>query len=202
MANNYKVYNNVLSETQIKQWKKFYVEQATFAYNSVDREQHGTSFLQNTGWDLKRSIEMFGIDEWIEPYIKPVEPKVKANDFHDAYLNALLTGDDFCEHKDIIDDRDDMYYVSCVLMLNPYMTEKDAGFVINDTLIPYEFNKLIVFNGKQTHKPLAPKEGWVRLSYYCSFSNAFKVRYNANNAIWKNPWHRDIIINQKFTGRE
>jgi hypothetical protein len=197
-ASNYQVYKNVLCDAQIKRWQKYYVQEATFMYNSVDREQHGTSFLQNTGWGLKRSIEMFGIDTWIDPYIKPTEPRVKANHFHDAYLNALLSGDDFCEHEDISGLTDDQYYVSCVLMLNPYMTESDAGFMIGDTHIPYEFNQLIVFNGTQRHKPLAPKQGWVRLSYYCSFSNAFKVRFNPNSVGYNNPWHRDIKTNKNL----
>ena len=199
----YKVYENVLTPEQINKFKTFYTTQAQFQWNKLDQNHtSGTSFLQNTGWDLKRSIEMFGIDDWIEQYIRPVEPKVKANDFHDAYVNVLLSGDDFDNHRDIEELKDDQYYVSCVLMLNPYMDDPGAGFEIDNEFLRYKFNTLIVFDGSYHHRPIAPLGGWLRVTYYCSFSNAFKVRYDANSTGYNNPWHRSKIINQKFIDRE
>ncbi len=205
MANNYKVYDNVLSETQIERWKKFYVSNARFSWNKIDSGRKGKYFLQNTGWTIKRTVEMFNTDEWIEPYIKPVEPKVKASNFHDAYVNALIKGDDFVRHRDIDpnDVRDDQYYVSCILYLNPYIEETaDCGTEMGDEVVPYKFNRMVVFDGRIMHKPLAPLTDDIRLSFYTSFSNCFKVRFDESFFNHRNPWHRDAIINQKFIDQE
>ena len=202
---NFSVYDNVLNEQQIERWKQFYTTQAEFSWNKIDSNREGKYFLQSTGWTIKRTVEMFNTDEWIEPYIKPVMPQVKMTNFHDAYVNALIKGDDFARHRDIDPDevRNDQYYVSCILYLNPYIEETaECGTEMGDEVVPYKFNRLVVFDGRIMHKPLAPVTDDIRLSFYTSFTNCFKVRFNEHTVAHRNPWHRNTIINQKFTGQE
>ena len=191
------VHDDVMSAGVLNQWIDFYKNRAQFSFNKLSHHKPGDTHFLQCQFDFKKSIEVFDMYTWMEKLLFDFNPECSLKHFHSSYVNVLLQGDQFTAHSDIYDLADNKFYIGCVWFGNPETPKYDCGFSFREKVVSYKFNRMIMFDGRLWHRPVAPLDSFLRVSYYVSFSNAFNYRLSAKDANKFNPWNRNIINYEK-----
>jgi len=189
------VHDDVVPESAIARWFDFYKNRAQFSYNKIDNKKYNvgdTHFLQ-CQVDFKTSQNIFDFYSWLPDLLSEFNPSCEVKHYHSSYINILLNGDQFTSHSDIDELNDESFYIGCIWFGNPTEPNTDCGFKFDNKIIDYKFNRMIMFDGRLQHQPIAPTDSFIRVSYYISFSNAFKMRLAGVQG--SNPWNRTINTN-------
>lgn len=179
-----KVFDNVLSDEQIKKWIYFYENVLAFKRATLEHpDEERTYFASNVS--IKENIEIFDYEKNIVPYAQQINSKVRGNYLRRSYINIFDQFDTFTGHTDC---NDEDFYVSTVLFLNPHWDNDGGGlkFTTEDESIVVDnvFNRLICFNGNIHHCVQPYNSERARVTHYCTFADS---KYTARIAD-KNRW--------------
>jgi len=196
------VYDNVLSDNIVEQWKKFYEQSVSFKISAIENEQDASGETQVcfvSPISMKDRIGVFEVDVWLPEILNSYQPSCKLKHFTRSYLNLMIAGDRMTGHVDeehlTSKLTEDEFYVVCLLYLNPFVKpHTQTGIHIEDQYVENKFNRLVVFNGTSWHKPVPPPDDLARLTLYMSFTNSHqrtRVR-DLDKPVIKNYWTRKI----------
>lgn len=190
------IYDDAIPAAALSKWYDFYTHKAEFAYNRLQNADiNDTHFLQ-CQLNFKKSVEVFGIYDWLPEKLKNFDPNCTFKHYHASYINMLLKDDVFTAHSDIKEIPEGKFYIGCIWFGNPFEPNHPCGFQFENKVVNYKFNRLILFDGSLWHQPQAPLDDYVRLSYYISFTNAYDYKVDADKANKCNPWYRKIQNNR------
>ncbi len=173
------VFDDVISEPYLNRWMDFYEKGLSFKRSTTEKEEsNNVYFSVNVGY--KQLIEVFDYENTIVPNAQKVCNKVTGK-IQRSYINLFNHSDKFDGHIDYEGVlKDDQYYVSTVLFLNPYWRSEYAGGLIFESgderglariKVENKFNRLVCFRGDLWHC-VEPFSGLrARLTHYCTFSN-------------------------------
>lgn len=173
------VFDDVVSEHYLSKWMDFYEKGLSFKRSTTENvDSSNVYFSRDVGY--KHLIEIFDYENSIVPNAQKVNSKVTGK-IQRSYINLFNHTDKFDGHVDYNDVlKENEYYVSTVLFLNPYWRSEYAGGLIFNSgddrgeitvKIENKFNRLVCFNGDLWHC-VEPFNGHrARLTHYCTFSN-------------------------------
>lgn len=184
--NQFKVYDNVLSQTQIEAWQNYY--QNVMQFRRAGSEQTDTVPYLSSDISLQDMIEIFDYEHTLMPNIKDFNHNVK-NRFNRSYINMIVPNQSFVGHKDIQDIEDGKHFVTSILFLNPFLESSNAGIELlvdgETVVIEHKFNRQLVFNGDVFHTIQTYNDSnHARLTLYTSHSDAVPVMTIAKNNRW------------------
>lgn len=195
------VYENVLTDSIIKKWIKYYENSATFSFNKLDPEikyaNDDYSYFIQIQLGLKQALELFEFNEWVGDYLDNYDAKVGLKDFLTAYINILLLGDVFTEHSDVPNILPEQQYIACLIFINPLADDSSPGFKIGGKVIPNRFNTMIVFDGSIPHCAISPTDDLVRQTLYLGFGNHHTTKPMGVDTKKYNPWRKNIKRNRE-----
>ena len=170
---NYNIVDDVFPESVLDKIDKFW-RHASLKIGWRETHDHvdDTPPMLATHPTLTNLISDFEADEYLEPHLRKFNSNTSFSHLERYYVNVGLKNNVYHGHRDIeeSDLKENEFYVVVLVFLNPNCNG-DSGIFIGDDYIEDKYNRLIVFNGFELHRAVPPKDDFVRLTFYCNFSN-------------------------------
>ena len=155
---------------------------------SQTETDHTPTFLQ-CSIGVEELLGVFELDTHIEKHLNKMYENCTFKNLERFYINILTNAEKskMVGHRDIneSDLAEDDFYLISIIFLNPE-GNKDTGIYINENYYEDVYNRMILFDGTNWHKPVTPQDNYVRITFYANFSNriskhnAFKQLKNAD----------------------
>ena len=163
---NYNIVDDLFPESVLDKIDKFW-RQASLTIGQKETHDHGdeTPPMLMSHPTLTNLVSDFEADEYLEPHLRKFNSNTSFSHLERFYVNVGLNRD-----IDKSDLKENEFYVVVLVFLNPNCNG-DSGIFIGNNYIEDKYNRLIVFNGFELHRAVPPKDDFVRLTFYCNFSN-------------------------------
>ena len=129
---------------------------------------------------VEELLGVFELDTHIEKHLNKIYKNCTFKNLERFYINILTNAEKskMVGHRDIneSDLAEDDFYLISIIFLNPE-GNKDTGIYINENYYEDVYNRMILFDGTNWHKAVAPQDDYVRITFYANFSN----RISKNN---------------------